>query len=77
MLFPAWLYTRLDTPLRPGRAVFNEACFSLAGCSEEHRNGSPDREAHRSWKLKALFTLPAQKHTILKVLDNTGHLAPF
>lgn len=56
MLFPAWLYIKLDTQ----SAVFNEVHFSLAGCPEEHRNCSPEtfREAHRSWKLKALFTFP-------------------
>lgn len=46
--------------VRPVSAVFNEVCFSLAGCPEEQTDCCPDtfREAHRSWKLKALFTFP-------------------
>lgn len=49
---------KLGHSVRPGGCVLNEVCFSLAGCPEEHRSCSPGtfREAHRSWKLKALFT---------------------
>lgn len=47
--------------VRPGKAVFHQICFSLAG-SPKYRNCIPEtlREACRSWKLKALFTFPVQ-----------------